>query len=253
MIAKKTRESAKQDQFVFLSYARADQAYAAQLSQHLAAAGVVCWFDERLEFSQPWLAVIEDRIERCAALVVVVTNESKISPWVERELLLAEQLRKSIFPLQLGENRWWRLSDIQTIEIDGWRMPGPGFIEQIRQVVAATESESLSSPSPPDGISAIAECLEAGDPDGADQRTAALMTSLAGERPIATKAAVDRLPDDLLRLLCWVYRSSGGMELRDRPFIVQDAFGVSPYGLSAANAATGRTLLLARLGELSGC
>lgn len=238
---------------MFLSYARADQAYAKQFSQHLEAAGVACWFDERLDFSQPWLAVIEGRIERCAALVVVVTNASKTSPWVERELLLAEQLRKPIFPLQLGGDRWWRLSDIHTIEIDGRRMPGPGFIEQIRQVVAGTEGERLNPPSLPDGISAIVECLEAGDPEGADQRTAALMTNLAGGRPITTNAAADRLPDDLLQLLCWVYRSSGGMELRDRPFIVEDAFGAGRYGLSAANAATGRTLLLTRLEELSGC
>jgi hypothetical protein len=252
-MAKKTREPAGQDRFVFLSYARVDQAYVKQLSQHLGAAGVAFWFDERLDFSQPWLAAIEGRIERCAALVVVVTNASKTSPWVERELLLAEQLRKPIFPLQLGGNRWWRLSDIQAIEIDGWRMPGPRFIEQIRQAVAATEGQRLSSPSLPDGISAIAECLEAGDPEGADQRTAALMASLAGGRPIATNAAAERLPDDLLQLLCWVYRSSGGMELRDRPFIVEDAFGAGRYGLSAANAATGRTLLLTRLVELSGC
>lgn len=88
----------------------------------------------------------------------------------------------------------------------------------------------------PAELAVIAAQLERGDLEEADQSTAALIAGAAGGRPIVTAAALDRLPDDLLTMLCWIYRSVGGVSLLDRPFVVDDAFGADGSGLSATSA-----------------
>ena len=120
---------------IFLSYARGDHSYVRRLAGRLAAAGLSPWYDERLTPGRRWSAEIERNIARCAAFVVVVSPSAMASAWVERELDLAERLGKPILPLQLGSTDWWRLADLQVVRVDRNQMPGPVFVDRLRDLV----------------------------------------------------------------------------------------------------------------------
>ena len=45
--------------------------------------------------------------------MIILSPESKASQWVARELLLAERLRKPIFPILYSGEVWWNLANIQ--------------------------------------------------------------------------------------------------------------------------------------------
>jgi hypothetical protein len=241
------QQASHDEPFAFLSHARTDRAYVGQLASFLTEAGVPNWYDRELHAGQRWPETIQARITTSAAVIVVVSDACKASEWVERELLLAEQLRKPIFPLQLEGERWWRLSDIQTVEIDHRRMPGCAFVDQIKALVLDTAR--VDPPALPPATMEIARLLESGDIDGADRLAAETISAAAGGSPITLSVTARRLSSDLLRLLAWMYRSVGGLELRDRPFVMEDAWE-NEVGLSVADPLTGRTFLEARLDEL---
>jgi|tagenome__1003787_1003787.scaffolds.fasta_scaffold20752760_2 hypothetical protein len=235
---------------VFLSYARADRDYVRRLARRLAAAGLSPWYDKGLTPGGRWSVEIERNIAKCAAFVVVVSPSATASAWVERELNLAERLGKPILPLQLGSTDWWRLADLQVVRVDRNEMPGPYFVDRLRHL-STPPVEGGGTETMPTELAVIAAQLERGDLEGADATTAALIAGGAGGPPIVTVAALDRLPDDLLTMLCWIYRTTGGISLRDRPFVVNDAFGADGRGLSATSARSGRSLLFDRLETLS--
>jgi hypothetical protein len=235
---------------VFLSYGRGDRDYVRRLARRLAAEGLSPWYDEGLTPGGRWSAEIEHNIAGCAAFVVVVSPSATASAWVERELNLAERLGKPILPLQLGSTDWWRLADLQVVRVERNQMPGPLFVDRLRDLVTRP-AEGRGTETMPAEFAVIVAQLERGHLEEADRSTSAVIAGAAGGRPIVTVAALDRIPDDLLTMLCWIYRSIGGITLRDRPFVVDDAFRADGSGLSAASARSGRSLLLDRLDTLS--
>jgi hypothetical protein len=62
--------------YVFISYSRRDRPYVELLDTHLAGAGVAVWFDERIEYGQAWTAEISDKLDNCAAVLVVAPVSS---------------------------------------------------------------------------------------------------------------------------------------------------------------------------------
>ncbi len=84
--------------YVFLSYSRRDDDFAHTLADHLIDAGIRVWIDSSaIEDGSRWLQNIQDGVENARALVVVMSRPARESEWVERETLLALQLRRPIF------------------------------------------------------------------------------------------------------------------------------------------------------------
>ena len=86
---------------IFVSYSRRDLDVTQRLLKFLRAQGLALWFDhEQLIPGTPiWEVEIEKAIRRAAAVVVVLSPDSKESEWVRREVSLADQNRKHIFPV----------------------------------------------------------------------------------------------------------------------------------------------------------
>jgi hypothetical protein len=84
---------------VFLSYARADQAYVEQLAAEASRRGITVWFDSDIESGEQWADVIEDKVRHCVVFVPLVTPASLDSTWCRRELLLADHLGKPLVAL----------------------------------------------------------------------------------------------------------------------------------------------------------
>ncbi|MGQ9907967.1 MAG: toll/interleukin-1 receptor domain-containing protein [Candidatus Flexifilum sp.] len=83
---------------LFISHASTDTEYTEYLVDRLRASGYRPWVDaENIPPGAAWVRAIEDGIARCSALIVVLSAAARASEWVEREVLLAYELRKPVF------------------------------------------------------------------------------------------------------------------------------------------------------------
>ncbi|HLU11570.1 MAG TPA: toll/interleukin-1 receptor domain-containing protein [Oceanobacillus sp.] len=99
-VAQTQQQPTKRKHDIFLSYSRKDARIMRRLFADLKAAGFTIWTDEDLTPGTPsWVQAIESAIQSSGCLVVILTPDSKKSPWVERELVHASAYGIPIFPL----------------------------------------------------------------------------------------------------------------------------------------------------------
>ena len=80
---------------VFISYSRRDLAFVEQLAADLQAAGLDVWYYlSGLEGGVRWRIEIEKAIRASQYLLIVLSPDSVVSEWVEREYLFASNLRR---------------------------------------------------------------------------------------------------------------------------------------------------------------
>lgn len=120
---------------VFISYGRQDQAYARQIRDALDARSLPCWIDDRINPGDDWWDDIDRAVASCACLVVIMTPASKASRWVQREILLAEDRGKPIFPLLLAGEHWSLLVDKQYVAVQDGALPPERFFDQLAYAV----------------------------------------------------------------------------------------------------------------------
>ena len=87
---------------VFISYSRKDSAFARKLAGDLEKAGYDVWWDlTDLRGGDDWPRVIPAAIESSQYVIVVLSPNSAVSEWVEKEYTQALGLRKKIIPILL--------------------------------------------------------------------------------------------------------------------------------------------------------
>jgi hypothetical protein len=94
----------------FISYSSKDQGFAERLHADLQAKGVRCWFaTEDLKIGDPFRQRIDDAIRRYDKLLVVLSETSVASTWVESEVETALEREQGaegktvLFPIRLDE------------------------------------------------------------------------------------------------------------------------------------------------------
>lgn len=91
---------------IFISYSRKDIAFARRLAGDLEKAGYNVWWDlTDLRGGDDWPRVIPAAIEASQYVIVVMSPNSAISDWVEKEYTQALGLRKKIIPIMLRPSR----------------------------------------------------------------------------------------------------------------------------------------------------
>jgi len=87
--------------YVFMSYSRKDEELMRQIAKFLRSQGIQVWVDnEKLIPGTPiWEEAVEKGIKNAAAVVVVLSPDSKNSEWVRREISMADQNQKRVFPV----------------------------------------------------------------------------------------------------------------------------------------------------------
>ena len=89
---------------VFISYARRDADYVAQLAQHLESRGKNVWVDvEGIRDAEVFPAALRRAIENSDAFLFVISPDSVRSQFCEQEVAHASELNKRIVPLALRE------------------------------------------------------------------------------------------------------------------------------------------------------
>jgi len=91
---------------IFISYSRKDIAFARRLAGDLEKAGYNVWWDlTDLRGGDDWPRVIPAAIEASQYIIVVLSPNSALSDWVEKEYTQALGLRKKIIPIMLRPSR----------------------------------------------------------------------------------------------------------------------------------------------------
>jgi hypothetical protein len=121
---------------IFISYSTRNSGYAYRLAEKLRADGFDVWIDNAsLRSNDNWWDQIVDNVRRCSALIVIMTDHSKDSRWVQREVLLADELEKPIFPILLGGDNWEIFIATQYSDHRDGSLPSASFVEDIGAIV----------------------------------------------------------------------------------------------------------------------
>jgi hypothetical protein len=90
-------------QKIFVSYSRKDSEFARKLAGDLEKAGYDVWWDiTDLRGGDDWIRRIPAAIEESQFFIVVLSPNSILSEWVEKEYTQALSLRKKIIPIMLS-------------------------------------------------------------------------------------------------------------------------------------------------------
>jgi len=87
--------------YVFMSYSRKDEETMRAIAKFLRAQNLKVWVDnEKLIPGTPiWEEAVEKGIKNASAVVVILSPDSKNSEWVRREISMADQNQKRVFPV----------------------------------------------------------------------------------------------------------------------------------------------------------
>ncbi|MEV0678554.1 TIR domain-containing protein [Actinosynnema sp. NPDC050436] len=152
---------------VFISYSRRQQGYAQELARFLREEhGLATWMDDELVIGDRWERVIRANIDRCAALVVVMTPEAEASDWVDLEITRARDLGKPVLPVLLAGTVFFRLGNLQFEDVRDGSMPGDRFIRALRRLTdpATPTAGPTTAPDPDTVPQAVAEDVVAEHP-----------------------------------------------------------------------------------------
>lgn len=90
--------------YIFLSHSSTDRDFTLKLAEQLTEAGFRCWVDvQAIPDGSTWAREIERAVSGCGAMIVVMSKDARDSEWVERETLLAMDLRKPIFIARIDD------------------------------------------------------------------------------------------------------------------------------------------------------
>ena len=106
---------------IFISYSRKDIGFVRKLAGDLEKAGYNVWWDlTDLRGGDDWPRVIPAAIESSQYVIVVLSPNSAISDWVEKEYTQALSLRKKIIPIMIASSRVpFALNTINYIDFTG--------------------------------------------------------------------------------------------------------------------------------------
>jgi hypothetical protein len=108
---------------VFISYARADVAFARAIAECLEREGFSVWWDRKLSVGDAFDDEIGEQLDMARGVVVLWSSHSIKSKWVKDEA--AEGLgRKALFPVMLEAVRLpFGYRRVQTADFTGWKPP----------------------------------------------------------------------------------------------------------------------------------
>ncbi|HVU15170.1 MAG TPA: toll/interleukin-1 receptor domain-containing protein [Phototrophicaceae bacterium] len=89
---------------IFMSHSSKDREFTNGLAKRLHEANFHCWIDlDDIPDGSTWPREIEKAITACDAMIVVMSKHGRESEWVERETLVAMDLRKPLFIARIDD------------------------------------------------------------------------------------------------------------------------------------------------------
>jgi hypothetical protein len=121
--------------FVFISYSHKDKDYVHKLQEALQKERFDVWFDDRIDYADEWLKVIETHLDECAAFIIVMSKNSHESDMVQNEITRAREKKRPIFPLLLEGENWLVVQAKQYVDVRDGSLPPEKFYIRLERVV----------------------------------------------------------------------------------------------------------------------
>lgn len=118
---------------IFISYSRKDKDYAKLLVQKLKQHAIPIWIDSQIKYGTEWTQEIEAGIDMCRAFILIMSSYSKESEWVQRELGIAKDKGKQIYPILLEGEPWSAVASIQHVDARSGQLPQNQFFSTLRR------------------------------------------------------------------------------------------------------------------------
>ncbi|MDX8028671.1 TIR domain-containing protein [Lentzea sp. BCCO 10_0856] len=132
---------------MFISYSRKHRTYVRRLADHLVqVAGVEVWFDYELVTGERWDNVVRQKIDDCAALIVVMTPDAENSHWVAEEVARARDQGKLLLPLLLKGSPIFGFMTVHHEDVRDRSMPGDRFVADLRKAAALEPRPPVEPP-----------------------------------------------------------------------------------------------------------
>jgi hypothetical protein len=138
--------------YIFISYSHKDKQYVHLLAENLEQEGFNVWIDDRMDYGSDWPIEIQQRLDYCDALILIMSPRSIVSKWVQNELNRALRKGKPIFPLLLeGKEPWLAVESTQYVDVTSGRMPEEKFYERLAlETVRKKKTVENEEPPPPE-------------------------------------------------------------------------------------------------------
>ncbi|MCJ7435410.1 MAG: SUMF1/EgtB/PvdO family nonheme iron enzyme, partial [Anaerolineales bacterium] len=134
---------------IFISYSHKNKEYVHKLQEALQSKGFVVWIDDRIDYGDEWPMVIQDRLDECDAFILIATEDSYKSKWVQKEVTRAQRTNKPFFPLLLSGDPWLSIESTQYIDVTDNSLPTEKFYARLAGVTtrgAKSEGTRWSEP-----------------------------------------------------------------------------------------------------------
>ena len=109
---------AAESQTAFISYSREDSEFALRLAEDLKAAGAAVWLDQLdIQPGQRWARAVQDALNDCPRMLVILSPSSVDSTNVEDEVSFALEEKKTVIPVLYRECKIpFRLRPLQHLD-----------------------------------------------------------------------------------------------------------------------------------------
>jgi hypothetical protein len=125
---------------IFISYSHKDSSYIHRLEKALKKRGFDVWIDKRIDYGSVWPRIIQKYLDECEAFIVVVSENSFESEWVQKEVTRAQRIKKPFFPLLLSGDPWISIETTQYVDVRGEVLPPPKFYNRLSSVLSKHEN-----------------------------------------------------------------------------------------------------------------
>jgi len=135
--------------YIFLSHSTKDRDFSEWLADKLRKAEFDVWVDvDSIPDGSTWPREIEKAVTDCAAMVVVMSKSGRESEWVERETLLAMDLRKPLFIAKVDDTPLpLHLINRQFTDFRAkWEIPAQKLIRVLRGIPLEKPFETTRQP-----------------------------------------------------------------------------------------------------------
>lgn len=120
---------------IFISYSHKDKEYAHRLHDALQKEGFEVWIDDRIDYGEEWPTVIQDHLDGCNAFILVASENSYKSKWVQKEVARAQRIGKPFYPILLSGPAWLAFETTQYVDVrEDEALPDEKFYKELKEV-----------------------------------------------------------------------------------------------------------------------
>ena len=106
------------------------------LAAYLSQEEIPAWIDNELGLGERWEDVIVQRITNSRVVLVLMSESSRASDYVLKEIRLASELGKRVAPILLNGTPFTELEGLQRVNFFETIHTRSNFVEQLRDIVA---------------------------------------------------------------------------------------------------------------------